>query len=123
VLFTGSPAKSKLDGLRKRRIITVRMPHRRCKIDFTDVMAKLRQFSLGRILIEGGGETISSAFESGVVTDLVLFIAPKIIGGRTAITPVEGLGIADVRNSLKLHDVKMAKIGPDIMLTAKVQSN
>lgn len=123
VLFTGSPAKARLDRLRKRRIITVRMPHRGGRIGFRNVIAKLKQFSLERILIEGGGETIASAFESGVVTDLVLFIAPKIIGGRTAITPVEGLGIAHVRNSLKLHYLKIAKIGPDIMLTAKVKGN
>jgi diaminohydroxyphosphoribosylaminopyrimidine deaminase / 5-amino-6-(5-phosphoribosylamino)uracil reductase len=123
VLHTASSSKEKLKRLQKKRIITVRMPHRSGTIGFRDIIAKLKQFSLERILIEGGGETIASAFESGVVTDLVLFIAPKIIGGRTAITPVEGLGIADVRNSLKLHDLTIAKIGPDIMLTAKVHSN
>ena len=123
VLHAASSSKEKLKRLQKKRVITVRMPHRSGTIGFRDVIAKLKQFSLERILIEGGGETIASAFESGVVTDLVLFIAPKIIGGRAAISPVEGLGVANVRDSLRLHSLKIAKIGPDLMLTAKVRGN
>jgi diaminohydroxyphosphoribosylaminopyrimidine deaminase/5-amino-6-(5-phosphoribosylamino)uracil reductase len=122
VFYAGPASQSKLDALQKKKIMTVRMPHRDGRIQFRDVISKLRQYSLNRVLIEGGGETIASAIESGVVTEVILFIAPKIIGGRLAKTPVEGFGIANIKDSLILHEPRISRIGPDWMLIAKVNN-
>ncbi len=122
VFYAGPTAQNKLDALQKRRILTVRMPHRRGRIQFRDVISKLKQYSLYRVLIEGGGETIASALESRVVNEVILFIAPKIIGGRLAKTPVEGFGIANIKDSLILHEPRISRIGPDWMLRAKVNN-
>ncbi len=123
VFFSNSTNRKKLNALRRKDILTVQMSSRNNRMNFGKVISKLRQFSLSRVLIEGGGETIASAIESGKVTDLVLFISPKIIGGRNAKTPVEGLGIAHVRDCIVLHVPKMKRIGPDFMLTAKLKAS
>jgi diaminohydroxyphosphoribosylaminopyrimidine deaminase / 5-amino-6-(5-phosphoribosylamino)uracil reductase len=120
VFFADANLQNRLAAFRKRNIITVRMPRGSNGMLLKDVIAKLRQFSLNRILIEGGGEIIASAFESGFVTDVVLFVAPKIIGGRTAKTVVEGIGVAKVRNALVLRDSRIIRVGPDWMLTARI---
>jgi diaminohydroxyphosphoribosylaminopyrimidine deaminase/5-amino-6-(5-phosphoribosylamino)uracil reductase len=122
VFYVDSRQQKKLVVLRKRNVITVWMPRRRGRPQFSDVIAKLRQFSLSRVLVEGGGETIASAIESGVATDLVLFIAAKIVGGRSAKTPVEGLGIANIRDAVKLQNPRIIRVGADWMLTAKLRN-
>ena len=45
------------------------------------------------VLIEGGGTTHASAFEAGIVDKVMFFVAPKIMGGRDAITAIEGEGV------------------------------
>jgi diaminohydroxyphosphoribosylaminopyrimidine deaminase/5-amino-6-(5-phosphoribosylamino)uracil reductase len=78
----------------------------------------LYDYSIFNVLIEGGGETIASALEARVVTDILVFIAPKIIGGKSAITPVEGSGVAEVKNALQLPTMNVRKIGTDLLLHA-----
>jgi diaminohydroxyphosphoribosylaminopyrimidine deaminase/5-amino-6-(5-phosphoribosylamino)uracil reductase len=120
VFFSKAPSQNRLDALRRKKIMAVRMPSRGGIIDFKEVMGKLKEFSLRKVLVEGGGETIASAISSGMATDLVLFIAPKIIGGKNAKTPVEGLGVAAVRNALHLRRPRVTKIGQDFLLTAQL---
>ncbi len=120
VFFAGNPARKKLKSLQKRKVMAVRLPFLNGRMDFREIIARLRQFSLDRVLIEGGGETIANAIESGVATDIVLFIAPKIVGGRMAKTPVEGSGIANIRDSIRLTYCDISRIGSDFVLTAKL---
>ena len=120
VLHASKAQRQRIKSLQRRNVMTVTLPTKRGKIDFRDVVTKLGQFSLKRVLVEGGGETIAAAIESGVVTDLVLFVAPMIIGGRSAISPVEGLGVSRTQQSVRLHGPRVRRIGPDFVLTAKV---
>ena len=110
----------KLDVLKHKRILGVYFLKRRGKIQFREIIKKLQDFGIRRVLIEGGGETIAAAFEANVVTDVMFFIAPKILGGRSAKTPVEGLGVRALADATRLLGMKARSIGPDILLTAKV---
>jgi diaminohydroxyphosphoribosylaminopyrimidine deaminase/5-amino-6-(5-phosphoribosylamino)uracil reductase len=67
-------------------------------------------------LIEGGGDTAAGFLEKGLVDRVLFFIAPKIIGGKDAITSVEGLGVDRVRKAIELKNIEIQKIGNDILL-------
>ena len=87
-------------------------------MSFKDILAGLQRYSLRTILIEGGGETIASAIESGCVDDLIIFIAPKIIGGSRAPGMVGGPGIARMRDAIKAgrrFQVGDTEITPDLL--------
>ncbi len=60
-----------------------------------------------KILIEGGGELNWSCLHDGIVNELIITIAPKILGGRDAITLVEGRGYSAISQGIKL---KLTKI-------------
>ena len=61
-----------------------------------------------RILVEGGGELNWSVLKLGIVDELIITISPRIIGGRSAKTLVEGEGCNRISEgmSLKLRDAK-----------------
>jgi len=44
---------------------------------------------------------------------------PKIIGGQSAITPVEGKGMEKVRDAIRLKYIKSQMIGEDILVIAE----
>ena len=56
-----------------------------------------------KILVEGGGEINWSLFSLGIVNELIVTIAPRIVGGRQATTLVEGEGYSRVSQGLKLQ--------------------
>ena len=61
-------------------------------LDLKELMIKLGELQIDGILLEGGGTLNYSAICSDIVNEIQMFIAPKIIGGRAALTPVEGEG-------------------------------
>ena len=119
VIFTQAKPKGKLKALKRRGVIPIIFP-KQGKINFKYIINELNKMSIYSVLIEGGGETIASALDDGVVDELMLFISPKIIGGRGAKTPVEGLGKALVSKAVKINGMKLRKIGKDILVTGKV---
>ncbi len=75
------------------------------------------------VLLEGGGETAARFWESGLVDKAFYFVAPKIIGGRDARTPVEGAGVAENMASAVCLDIKNIKrLGPDVLIEADAAS-
>lgn len=102
--------------LNKEGIIILKIDFKEFKKDFNVLIKELNKIGLKRVFIEGGGETISSALFSGCVNDIFAFIAPVIVGGRGAISPVEGAGVDKIKQGLKLKNMKIQKIGSDILI-------
>ncbi len=92
---------------------------KKAKKDFNVIIDKLNKMALKRILIEGGGEINSSVIGSKKVDEVILFIAPIIVGGRNAKTFVEGDGVKFIKDSLKFKKVEMKNFGTDIAIFAK----
>lgn len=62
-------------------------------ISLRALMRKLGEKGIDGILLEGGGTLNYSAITEGIVNEVHAYIAPKILGGREALTPVEGQGV------------------------------
>lgn len=116
----GVPA-SRARGLRDRQALLVPMKTSKGRISFAAIVKRLNGFDLYRILIEGGGETIAEALESNIVNDVLFFVAPKIIGGREAITAVEGNGIPWMDTVRKVRHMKTVRIGSDLLISGDVE--
>jgi len=90
-------------------------------IDIAALMDVLGQRRVTSLLIEGGGTTHASAFEASVVDKVWIFVAPKIVGGREAITPVEGEGVATMDEAIVLTDMTVKQVGEDLLIEAYVK--
>lgn len=86
------------------------------KADLRQLMRELAKKGITSILVEGGGTLIGSLTDSGLIDKYLFFMAPKIIGGRDAITSVEGTGAKNIKESITLKDVKIRKFGSDLLI-------
>lgn len=86
------------------------------KVDIEKLIRKLGNMGIDSVLLEGGSNLNFSAVKSGVVDKVICFIAPKIVGGEKAKTPVEGEGISNINDAIKLYKVKAQNIGEDILI-------
>jgi len=72
-------------------------------VDLKIVFAQLNKIGLKKILVEGGGEINWSVLRLGIVNELIVTIAPRIVGGRSATTIVEGLGYSKMSEGIKMN--------------------
>jgi diaminohydroxyphosphoribosylaminopyrimidine deaminase/5-amino-6-(5-phosphoribosylamino)uracil reductase len=72
------------------------------------------------LLIEGGPTLAWSAVREGVVDRVVVFLAPKLLGGRDAPGIVDGEGLAPVGSAIGLELRRVERVGDDLMVEADV---
>ncbi|GET38042.1 bifunctional diaminohydroxyphosphoribosylaminopyrimidine deaminase/5-amino-6-(5-phosphoribosylamino)uracil reductase RibD [Microseira wollei] len=68
------------------------------------------------VLWECGGILAASAIAQGAVQKILAFIAPKIVGGKIAPTPVGDLGFTTMTEALTLERVTWRVIGTDCLM-------
>lgn len=87
-----------------------------CCNDLNSFLSRAGKERICSILLEGGG-TLNGAFlKEGLIDEVYAFIAPKLVGGTMAKTPVEGEGISLMADAVALEDLKMEMLGPDILV-------
>ncbi|MBA0555042.1 hypothetical protein Golob_014105 [Gossypium lobatum] len=86
-----------------------------------DVMEYFHDRGYLSILWECGGTLAASAISSGVIHKVFAFVAPKIIGGKNAPSPVGELGMVEMSQALDLIDVCFEQIGPDMLISGFLQ--
>ena len=88
---------------------------RRGRLDLKELLSKLGSLGITSLLVEGGGEVAWSFLEKNLVDKIFWIMAPKLIGGRTAKTSVEGAGIAKPDDAWSVRIKKMTLLGHDIL--------
>ena len=93
------------------------------KVDIEKLLNILGQQNICSILVEGGA-TLSGSFVAKKLVDKVyFFIAPKIVGGKEAKTPVAGTGILNLQEALALKDIQVEKLDEDILIIGRVDKD
>ena len=96
----------------------LRTPH--SALDLGWLLRKLGVENVTSLLVEGGGEVNASFLLGGFAQRVAFFYAPKILGGRDSRKGVAGDGVKTLSEVIQLREVKWRKLGPDLLLTARV---
>ena len=81
-----------------------------------NVMAYMYERGFCSVLWECGGTLAASAIAQRAVQKILAFIAPKIIGGSNAPTPVGDLGFTTMTEALTLENVRWRVVGSDCLV-------
>jgi len=92
-------------------------------IDLSLLLTDLSKLNIDSLLIEGGAYVLGSAIESKIVDKAYVFIAPKIIGGNGAPSPIGGMGVLKMNDGFTLNDITLHTFDGDIMVEGYLQHN
>lgn len=92
------------------------------RVDLQDLLQKLGEMQIDSLLLEGGSSLNFSALQAGVVNRVHCYIAPKLVGGATAKTPIGGEGIGVLSQAVKLQLQSTELIGEDILIDYTVET-
>lgn len=92
-------------------------------VSLCELMKRLGELGIDSILLEGGAKLNWSAIESGIVNEVHAYIAPKLLGGETAKSPITGAGILDPNLGIVLKNKKIEAVGEDILVWGQIDGN
>ena len=91
------------------------------RVDLAVLMRELGKRKIDSVLVEGGGAIHGSLLKSGLVQKIYCYLAPKLIGGREASSPVEGDGFSRMKDALPVTEMEILSLGEDICISGRVE--
>ncbi|WP_408645644.1 bifunctional diaminohydroxyphosphoribosylaminopyrimidine deaminase/5-amino-6-(5-phosphoribosylamino)uracil reductase RibD [Tepidibacter formicigenes] len=113
--------KNKIKSIKEMGLDVIVTPIKDNKVDLNYLMKELGKINIDSILLEGGSTLNYSALNEGIVDKVIFFIAPKILGGINAKTPVGGQGKEYVKDAFKLYDLEMSRFEDDFMIQGYIR--
>ncbi|HWJ03256.1 MAG TPA: RibD family protein, partial [Verrucomicrobiae bacterium] len=93
------------------------------QVPLREFLKDVGRLEITSILLEGGATLAWSMLEQGLIDKAHFCVAPKLIGGNCAPGPLGGPGFGELRDSMFLVDVDVAKAGSDLIITGYPRTN
>ncbi len=84
--------------------------------DVSEILQSLYRLNFSVIMIEAGSGINSAFLKAGLVDKLIVFVAPKLLGGQKPAW--ENLGISTLTEAVNLKNLQIEKIDGDLLITA-----
>ena len=85
-------------------------------VDLHCLMGLLTDMGVSRLMVEGGGETLWSFLQAGLVDEYSVYVGPMVIGGHGAPTPADGVGARDLSEVVRLELVSVERMGEGLWM-------
>lgn len=103
--------------LRERGAEIIVLPNAHGKVDLPALMQELGRRQINEVHVEAGFKLNGSLIREGCVDELLLYLAPSLLGDAQGLFDLPALASLDGRKSLSFHEVK--QIGPDLRILAR----
>lgn len=91
------------------------------EVDLIQLLDLLKKRGIEKLLLEGGSTLNWSMLHQGLVDEIRIAIAPRIIGGREAKTLVGGVGVEKITDGITLEFEDSKIVGENLLLTYSVR--
>lgn len=88
--------------------------------DLTRLLDRLAERGIRTVLVEGGSTVIWSFFHEGLVDELRVFLASRVLGGRSAPTLAGGPGVTSMDDSIRIRLDRVDRLGDGVLLEYSV---
>ena len=123
MIFTSQKADQKKKDivLKNKNVRLIECGTEEGRVDLPRMIQTISNMGMKKILVEGGSELAGALMDQNLVDELCLFIAPIIIGGRDSKPIIGANGIERIVDARKIENLKIKKIGKDLLLTGKIK--
>lgn len=86
----------------------------------SELLNELGRRRMSNVLVEGGGRLLGSLLDQRQIDEVHIFIAPRLVGGEKALSPVAGDGIATLTGALSVSGLEWQRVGDDLYTSGRV---
>jgi diaminohydroxyphosphoribosylaminopyrimidine deaminase/5-amino-6-(5-phosphoribosylamino)uracil reductase len=109
-------------GMSGRSCEVLELPADDGRPSVTELLRELGRRRMTNVLVEGGAGVFGSFHDAGLIDELHVFVAPKIVGGTAAPFPIAGIGLSTVDDGVKPVISHWEHIGEDLYVNARFPS-
>jgi diaminohydroxyphosphoribosylaminopyrimidine deaminase/5-amino-6-(5-phosphoribosylamino)uracil reductase len=84
-------------------------------------LGQLGAAGITSIMLEGGPHLAGNFLDAGEVDEIRLFVAPLVLGGRTARNPLEGEGVEQIADAARALTLESQPVGEDVLISARMR--
>ena len=120
LLFTASTDAARRAALRARGAEIVDVPQREGRLELDAVLDALAARHVNELHVEGGARLNGALLETGRVDELLLYVAPTLLGPGRAMAELATLSSLAAARAYDFHDA--AKVGADLRILARTRN-
>jgi len=90
------------------------------RVDIRAALQTLAQRGIMHVLMEGGAKVSGSAFDQRCLDSVAAFVAPKLIGGSDAPSPIKGRGLPMMTQACQLRNARIKVFDSDVLVEGDV---
>ena len=114
----GGEAAPRADALRDRGVEVVAVPNGAGKVDLTAMLLDLGTRGINELHVEAGHKLHGSLLREGCVDELLLYVAPSVLGDAMPMFSLAAPATLDARTRFEFHSVD--RLGDDLRILARV---
>lgn len=88
-----------------------------------NLLQELGRRQMTNVLVEGGGTLLGSFFDRRLIDEVHVFVAPKLLGGADAVTPIAGQGLTDLSQLPQLEHPEIEFLDGDVYIHGRLQEH
>ena len=89
-------------------------------VDLGEVLQELGRRRCTRVMLEAGPGLLGAFFDRGLIDEVHAFVAPQLIGGANAFSPIGGAGLLAIPGISNLKSFRVTPSGDDFLIEADV---
>ncbi|WP_338471954.1 bifunctional diaminohydroxyphosphoribosylaminopyrimidine deaminase/5-amino-6-(5-phosphoribosylamino)uracil reductase RibD [Niallia sp. XMNu-256] len=104
--------------LQEKGVQVLFVPEVEMGLDIHHILKVLFSKGITDVLVEGGSEVNGSFLRAGLINKFLMYVAPKILGGRHSLTPYTGVDVDSMDEAIAVDWDTIEQIGEDLLITA-----
>ena len=118
IATTARGSKDRMDDLRGQGATVLVLPVEDGRVSLRGCLEELGRRGVTSILLEGGATIHASALKAFVVDRVVLYMAPRLLGGQDSRSLIGGRSPESLADALPVRDLRITPIGNDLKIEA-----
>ena len=116
IATSGGVDDSRIESLEEAGVTVRAFPGSDGRVNLTALLEYLGGEGMVSMLVEGGGSLLGGLLDAGLIDKVYAFVAPALIGGAGAPSPIEGNGATVMADVTRLERTRVEQIGPDWLI-------
>jgi diaminohydroxyphosphoribosylaminopyrimidine deaminase / 5-amino-6-(5-phosphoribosylamino)uracil reductase len=116
IVTTDQASKEKISRIEEKGSMVLVLPaDERGWVSLPTLWAQLGELGITSVLVEGGSTVITECLKNSSADQIVIFLAPKILG--SGIDAIGDLNIRNINSAIPLYNIQVQEVGCDLMVT------
>jgi diaminohydroxyphosphoribosylaminopyrimidine deaminase/5-amino-6-(5-phosphoribosylamino)uracil reductase len=120
LVTTSRACVEKIERLRRQGAEVLVLDGPDDRVDLPELLHVLGRRGIQHLLLEGGSGLNNAMLQLGLIDRVMVFVAPKIVGGNDGFGIFAGTGVGVLADALTLTDVCSSRFEDDILIEGEV---